>query len=65
MSGASVTFTAFVVTNSNGNGPTGTLTFTNGSTSIGTANCVPTSGAANGTPPIQVISPASPIAPPL
>ncbi len=59
MSGASVTFTAFVVTNSNGNGPTGTMTFTNGSTSIGTANCVPTSGAANGTPPIQVISPGS------
>ena len=50
--GTSVTFTAYVVTNSNGDGPTGTMTFTNGSTSMGSANCVPTSGAADTTPPL-------------
>lgn len=49
--GASVTFTAFIVTNSNGNGPTGTMTFTNGSTTLGTANCVPTSGVQDTSPP--------------
>jgi len=56
MSGASVTFTAYVVTTSNGNGPTGMMTFTNGSASIGTANCVPTNGIDNSNPPIQQIS---------
>jgi hypothetical protein len=50
-SGTSVTFTAFVVTNSSGNGPTGMMAFTNGSTSIGSANCVPTSGPADSSPP--------------
>ena len=53
--GSSVTLTAFVITNSNGAGPTGTMTFTNGSTSIGTANCVPTNAIDNVTPPIQDI----------
>jgi hypothetical protein len=45
-----------VVTNSNGAGPTGTIAFTNGSTSIGSASCVPTSAAANTTPPITGIT---------
>jgi hypothetical protein len=54
--GTSVTFTAYVVTNSNGAGPTGTIAFTNGSTSIGSASCVPTSAAANTTPPITGIT---------
>jgi len=49
--GTSVTFTAYVVTGSNGAGPTGQMAFTNGSTSIGSANCVPTTGAANTKPP--------------
>ncbi len=51
--GTSVTLTAYVVTNSNGAGPTGTMTFTNGSTSLGSATCVPTSGAADTTPPLN------------
>ena len=50
-SGNSVTFTAYVVTTSSGNGPTGTMAFTNGGTSIGSANCVPTSAQADTTPP--------------
>ncbi len=54
--GSNVTFTAYVVTTSNGNGPTGMMSFTNGSASIGTANCVPTNGPDNGSPPIQQIS---------
>jgi hypothetical protein len=50
-SGNNVTFTAYVVTSSTGNGPTGTMAFTNGGTSIGSANCVPTSGTADTTSP--------------
>ncbi len=57
--GASVTLTAYIYSASIGNGPTGTITFTNGSSSLGTANCVPTAGSANGSPPIQQISPGS------
>jgi hypothetical protein len=34
--------TAQVQTTSNGAGPTGTVSFTNGSASLGSANCVPT-----------------------
>jgi subtilase family serine protease len=48
-SGATVTLTAQVQTNSNGAGPTGSVSFTNGSASLGSANCVPTSGAQNTT----------------
>ena len=55
VSGSNVTLTAFVITQSNGAGPTGTMTFTNGSNSIGTANCVPTDAANNTNPPIQDI----------
>jgi len=44
-SGATVTLTAQVQTNSNGAGPTGSVSFTNGSTSLGSANCVPTAAA--------------------
>jgi len=55
-SGTSVTFQAYVVTNSNGAGPTGQMAFTNGSTSIGSANCMPISGAADATPPNTAIT---------
>ena len=44
-SGATVTLTAQVQTNSNGAGPTGMVSFTNGSASLGSANCVPTAAA--------------------
>jgi len=57
--GASVTLTAYVYSASIGSGPTGTITFTNGSSSLGTANCVPTAGPANTNPPIQQIAPGS------
>lgn len=46
-SGTTVTFTAVIHTTSNGAGPTGTVTFSNGSASLGTATCTPTSGAEN------------------
>ena len=43
--------TAQVQTNSNGAGPTGTVSFTNGSASLGSANCVPTAySVSTGTP---------------
>ncbi|MGA3176344.1 MAG: protease pro-enzyme activation domain-containing protein [Candidatus Acidiferrum sp.] len=48
-SGASVVLTAQVQTNSNGAGPSGSVSFTNGSTSLGSATCVQTSGAQNTT----------------
>jgi len=57
-SGAQVNMTAYVVTSSNGAGPTGSIQFSsslqlsNLSTSLGSATCVPTSGAANTTPPV-------------
>lgn len=54
--GASVTLTAYVITQSNGAGPTGSVTFANGTTSLGSATCQPTSGAANTNPPIQGIT---------
>jgi hypothetical protein len=41
-SGTMVTLTAQVQTSSNGAGPTGMVSFTNGSASLGSANCVPT-----------------------
>jgi hypothetical protein len=43
--GTTVTLTAQVQTNSNGAGPTGMVSFTNGSASLGSANCVPTAAA--------------------
>jgi hypothetical protein len=46
-SGATVTLTALVSTPSNGAGPTGAVTFTNGSASLGTGTCAATSGANN------------------
>jgi subtilase family serine protease len=54
--GASVTLTAYVATLSDGSGPTGSVHFSNGSTSLGSATCAPTSGAANSTPPISQIT---------
>src|SRR5208283_4453004 len=48
-SGATVTLEAQVQTNSNGAGPTGSVSFTNGSTSLGSANCVPTNAAVSAT----------------
>ncbi len=42
-SGTSVSLTTTVSTQSNGNGPTGSVTFSNGSTTLGTATCAPTS----------------------
>jgi hypothetical protein len=45
--GTSVTLAALVITPSGGAGPTGSVTFSNGSTSLGTGNCTPTSGAQN------------------
>ena len=55
-SGTSVTLTAYVITTSNGAGPTGNITFTNGSASLGTGTCAPISGATNSNPPIPLIS---------
>jgi Pro-kumamolisin, activation domain len=54
--GTSVTLGALIITTSNGAGPTGSVTFSNGSTSLGTGTCAPTSGpsntsGANGTTP--------------
>lgn len=46
-SGASVTLSVVVSTLSNGNGPTGTVTFTNGSASLGSAACAPTNAIDN------------------
>jgi hypothetical protein len=57
--GGSVTLTAYVITSSNGAGPTGSMQFSNGGTSLGSGTCTPTSGAANATPPIAAISPGS------
>jgi hypothetical protein len=55
-SGTSVTLTAYVITNSNGAGPTPTVQFANGTTNLGSAvTCVPTSGAQNTTSPISGI----------
>ncbi|MGC0777025.1 MAG: hypothetical protein WCD68_07440, partial [Candidatus Acidiferrum sp.] len=48
-SGASVVLTAQVQTNSNAAGPTGMVSFTNGSTSLGSATCQPTPGSQNTT----------------
>jgi len=53
--GANVTLTAYITTNSSGVGPTGSVAFSNGSTSLGTATCTPTSGAASTNPPIAQI----------
>jgi hypothetical protein len=51
--GTMVKLTAYEVTTSNGAGPTGTIQFSNGSTSLGAAvTCTPTSGAANTSPPV-------------
>jgi len=47
-SGSSVTLTATVATNSNGAGPTGTVQFKNGSTSLGSAApCTPTAATSS------------------
>jgi hypothetical protein len=46
-SGATVTLTALVSTPSNGAGPTGNVTFTNGSATLGTGACAATSGTNN------------------
>jgi hypothetical protein len=46
-SGATVTLTALVSTPSNGAGPTGNVTFSNGAASLGTGACAPTSGTSN------------------
>lgn len=45
-SGTSVTLTATIATQSNGAGPTGSVKFTNGGTSLGSATCQPTSATA-------------------
>ncbi len=56
--GANVTLSVTMTTNSAGAGPTGTVTFMNGSTSVGTANMVGTastsSGPATGTAALTV-----------
>jgi len=52
--GASVTLTAYVTTNSTGAGPTGSIQFSNGGTSLGSATCTPTSGTASTNPPAQI-----------
>jgi hypothetical protein len=52
--GANVTLTAYVTTNSTGAGPTGSIQFSNGGTSLGSATCTPTSGAASTNPPAQI-----------
>lgn len=54
--GASVTLTAYVTTQSSGVGPTGAVTFTNGGTSVGSANCVASAGTTNLNPPNTAIS---------
>jgi hypothetical protein len=54
-SGASVTLTTYVVTTSSGAAPTGSVTFTSNGKSIGSANCVGTSGQADTNPPITQI----------
>jgi subtilase family serine protease len=54
--GTSVTLTAYVTTLSSGAGPTGSMQFSNGGTSLGSATCTPTSGAANTNPPISQIT---------
>jgi hypothetical protein len=54
--GTSVTLTAYVVTASSGAGPTGSIQLSNGSTSLGSATCQPTSGLADINPPISQIS---------
>ena len=55
-SGQSVLLTAYVITSSNGDGPTQTVQFANGSTNLGSAvTCAPTSGAQNTSPPITQI----------
>jgi Bacterial Ig-like domain (group 3) len=46
-SGASVTLSTLVTTPSGGNGPTGNVTFTNGTTSLGMGTCTSTSGTSN------------------
>jgi len=46
-SGATVTLTALITTPSNGAGPTGNVTFSNGTTSLGTGACTATSGTNN------------------
>jgi Pro-kumamolisin, activation domain len=53
--GASVTLTAYVVTNSSGAGPTGSISFTSNGNSIGSATCTPTAGTANINAPISQI----------
>jgi pro-kumamolisin-like protein/Big-like domain-containing protein/subtilase family protein len=46
-SGATVTLAALITTPSNGAGPTGNVTFTNGTATLGTGACAPTSGTSN------------------
>jgi hypothetical protein len=48
-SGTSVTLSALVATLSDSAGPTGSVTFSNGSASLGTGTCAPTSGTSNTT----------------
>ncbi|HWS96434.1 MAG TPA: hypothetical protein VN620_08175, partial [Candidatus Methylomirabilis sp.] len=57
--GANVTLTAYVTTNSGGVGPTGSIQFSNGGTSLGSATCTPTSGTASTNPPIAQITPGT------
>ena len=52
--GANVTLTAYVTTQSTGAGPTGSIQFSNGGTSLGSAMCTPTSGVASTNPPAQI-----------
>ncbi len=47
--GTTVSLSALIITTSNGAGPTGSVTFSNGSTSLGSGTCVPTSGPSNTT----------------
>ena len=46
-SGATVTLTALITTPSNGAGPTGNVTFSNGTASLGTGACTATNGTNN------------------
>ncbi len=46
-SGTSVTLTAMISTQSNGAGPTGLVTFTNGTASLGTGTCTPSAASAS------------------
>jgi len=57
--GANVTLTAYITTNSSGVGPTGSVAFANGSTSLGSANCTATSGAGSVNPPITQVTPGT------